>query len=306
MELALSDDQLTILDAVDVLTRPYVSPPTDCRDFVLTSPELDAELVQGGFLDIAFDPDLGAISAALVVEKLARLPYATESAMSALVRPLLGELPAPICMVESDQLTRPVRFLKPGATVVVVFPDKVASFTATEADVVAVAESLYAYPVAKLASADFESRLTTHDVSADEVRTRWRLATATEIAGLLQAAVDSTVLYVSERKQFGRPIGVFQAVRHRLAEASVRAMGARWMALKAAYSGDAGETALAAHYAQDSGSKIVYDLHQFLGGMGITLEHPLHLWTYRIKSLLSDLGGRTAQADVAAKEMWAA
>jgi len=47
--------------------------------------------------------------------------------------------------------------------------------------------------------------------------------------------------------------------------------------------------------------EIVYDVHQMLGGMGITLEHPLHLWTYRLKALLSELGGRAGQACAVAR-----
>jgi hypothetical protein len=38
--------------------------------------------------------------------------------------------------------------------------------------------------------------------------------------------------------------------------------------------------------------------------MGVTLEHPLHLWTYRLKALLSDLGGRSAHAVDAAALIW--
>jgi alkylation response protein AidB-like acyl-CoA dehydrogenase len=136
------------------------------------------------------------------------------------------------------------------------------------------------------------------------VRAAWRVALAAEIAGLLGAAIDATVLYVSDRKQFGRPIGSFQAVRHRLAEASVRATATRWLALQAADSGDAGDAALAAQYAQEAAAGVIYDLHQFLGAMAVTLEHPLHLWTYRLKALLSDLGGRSAHGAHAAAMIW--
>jgi alkylation response protein AidB-like acyl-CoA dehydrogenase len=136
------------------------------------------------------------------------------------------------------------------------------------------------------------------------LRARWQVALAAEIAGLLGAAIASTVAYVNERQQFGRPLGSFQAVRHRLAEASVRASGTRWLALKAADTGDPGDAALAANFAQDSATGIVYDLHQFFGAMGVTLEHPLHYWTYRLKALLSELGGRSAQAADAADLIW--
>jgi hypothetical protein len=43
-----------------------------------------------------------------------------------------------------------------------------------------------------------------------------------------------------------------------------------------------------------------------LGAMGMTLEHPLHLWTYRLKALLSDLGGRGGQALAVAQECFGA
>ena len=55
------------------------------------SDALERELLEGGFLDVAFDPDLGTVTAALVVERLARLPVAVEAAAWALVRPALGE-----------------------------------------------------------------------------------------------------------------------------------------------------------------------------------------------------------------------
>jgi alkylation response protein AidB-like acyl-CoA dehydrogenase len=81
-----------------------------------------------------------------------------------------------------------------------------------------------------------------------------------------------------------------------MAECAVLAGGVRWLALKAADSAEAGDAALAASHAQESGTRVAYDLHQMLGAMGMTLEHPLHLWTYRIKALLSELGGRGGQA----------
>ena len=49
---------------------------------------------------------------------------------------------------------------------------------------------------------------------------------------------------------------------------------------------------------------MTYDFHQFLGAMGMTLEHPLHLWTYRLKALTSELGGRGANAVAAAEAIW--
>ena len=136
---------------------------------------------------------------------------------------------------------------------------------------------------------------------AANVRKWLRVALAAEISGLLQAAIASTVDHLTQRKQFGRPIGTFQALRHRMSECAVLAGGVRWLALKAADTADTGDAALAASHAQESATRVVYDLHQMLGAMGMTLEHPLHLWTYRIKALLSELGGRGGQARAVAE-----
>jgi len=304
MHLALNEDQVQVLDFLDSLSKPYASVPLHDTSFALTSAELDRELAENGFLDVMAVPELGAVTAALVAERLARLPFAVESAFSALVRPLIdADLPRPVCIVEEGQLRKPVRFLQPGASVVVVGPSGVRSFTAGEADVRGAGEEvLYAYPMAYLNGVPADARK--HEVSADEVRRAWRVALAAEAAGLLAAGLQSVTTYVSERQQFGRPLATFQAMRHRLAEAQVLTNGCYWLAMKAAGTGDAGDAALAALHAQDAAKRVGYDFHQFLGAMGMTLEHPLHLWTYRLKALTAELGGRGAQGVAAADAIW--
>lgn len=302
MDLSLSSDQDAILGAIDTLARPFASAPIGSHGFDLVSPDLDAALAEGGFLDVALEPELGAETAAVIVERVARLPYAVEAAASALVRPLVGaELPRPLCLVEPAGLGKPIRFLTPGATVIVVGADQVTSFTAETVEAV---ESLFAYPMGLLKGVVPEGQA--HNIDPDEVRARWRVSLAAEMSGLLAAALESAVTYVSERKQFGRPIAAFQGIRHRLAEAKVKSTSLHWLALKAASTGDAGDAALAASYAQTAAPQVVYDLHQFLGAMGMTLEHPLHLWTYRMKALLGELGGRAAQSEAAADAIWGA
>lgn len=304
MDLNLTEDQIAILDAVESLAKPYTSAPVHDAGFALVSDDLDRELAEGGFLDVAFDADLGTASAALVVERLARLPYAIEAAVSALVRPLFGaDLSRPFCLVEAGRSTRPLRFLKAGATVIVVGADGVSSFIAT-ADHVRAEETLFGYPMGSLLVDPVSAATATHDVSPEDVKTRWRVALAAEAAGLLAAALDSVATYVTDRQQFGRPLATFQALRHRLAEAQVRANGVYWLAMSAAATLDAGDAALAALHAQESARATVYDFHQFLGAMGMTLEHPLHLWTYRLKALASELGGRGGQALAAADAVW--
>jgi len=304
MHLALTEDQTQILDFIDSLTRPYSTVPMHDISLALTSDELDRELVEGGFLDVMAVEELGPVTAALVVERLARLPFAVEAAASSLVRPLIDpELPRPLCLVEEGALRRPVRFLKEGATVVVVGENSVRSFTAGAEHVRDAGEEvLFAYPMAYLTGIPGTAR--SHDVSADEVRRAWRVALAAEAAGLLAAGLQSVTTYVSDRKQFGRPLATFQAMRHRLAEAQVTINGVYWLALRAAGTGDEGDASLALLQAQDAAKRVGYDFHQFLGAMGMTLEHPLHLWTYRLKALTGELGGRGANAVAAAEAIW--
>lgn len=304
MDLALTEDQRQILDFLDGLTRPYASVPLHDCSLALVSEELEAELTEGGFLDVAAMEELGPVTAALVIERMARLPFAVEAAASALLRIALDpDLPRPVCLVEEGQLARPVRYLKAGATVVVVGASGVRSFTATEAQVRAVTdEPLYAYPIAYLTGVSAEAR--SHDLSADEALRLWRVGVAAEAAGLLGAALGSVKTYTSERKQFGRPLATFQALRHRMAEAQVLTNAAYWLALRAAGTGDEGDAALAAVHALDTAKRVGYDFHQFMGAMGMTLEHPLHLWTYRLKFLTGELGGRGANAVAAAEAIW--
>ena len=132
MQLSLNEDQTQILDFLDSLSKPFATVPMHDTSFALHSDELDAALAEGGFLDVAAMPELGAVTAALVVERLSRLPFAVESGASALVRLLVDpELPRPVCLVEAGKLRKPVRFLKPGATVIVVGDGAVRSFTAS-------------------------------------------------------------------------------------------------------------------------------------------------------------------------------
>lgn len=291
MDFTLNSDQAAIADALDKLAAQFTTVPTEFHGFALVGEELERELEAGQYFDIAAIPELGTLAAALAVERLARLPCTAEIALSMLLRPQLDiELPRPFALVENG---RPGRFLVGAGTVIVIDGENI-GIAHPAPDEVAPVESLYAYPMGRLTG-----RPAVRPLAADEaatVRTWLRVACAAEIAGLLQAAIDATVEHLGVRKQFGRPLGTFQALRHRMAECAVLAGGVRWLALKAAWTGDAGDAALAALHAQDSATRVIYDVHQMMGAMGMTLEMSLHLWTYRMKALLSELGGRGGQA----------
>ena len=296
MDFTLTPDQTTLMGALDSLAERYATKPTDAHGFVLMGTALEKELEESGFFEIASEPDLGPVSAAMAVERLARLPYAAEVALSMLVGPHLPELlPRPFAIVENG---RPGRFVATAKTVIVIDGESVGIARPSANDVEAV-DSIYAYPMGRMKPGVAVTPLAAAD--AAKVRTWIRVALAAEAAGLLKAAVDTTVEHTTVRKQFGRPLGTFQALRHRLAECAVLVGGVRWLALKAAWNSDDGDAALAALHAQESAKRVVYDAHQMLGAMGMTLEHPLHLWTYRLKVLLSEQGGSAGQANAAAR-----
>jgi len=292
MDFALNDDQLAVAGALDKLAEHFTTSPVDFHGFALVSEELDRQLEESQYFEIAAIPEMGPLSAALAVERMARLPWTAEIALSMLVRPQLDiELPRPFAVVENG---RPGRFVASAGTVIVIDGDSVGIAHPAPEEVEALPDSLFAYPMGRLTGSPGVSPLSIEQ--AGTVRTWLRVACAAEMAGLLQAAVDATVEHISVRKQFGRPLGAFQALRHRMAECAVLTGGVRWLALKAAWSGNPGDAALAALHAQDSATRVVYDVHQMSGAMGMTLEMDLHLWTYRMKALLSELGGRSGNA----------
>lgn len=299
MDLRLTSDQESLVEAIDKLAARFQQKPTEDHGFVLAGDELEHELQQGGYFDIAQVPEFGPLTAAMAVERLARLPFTAEIALSMLVRPQLpGDLPRPLAVVENG---RPGRFVGNARTLLIIEGERIGIARPT-ADAVEAVESLFAYPMGRLKRTPDMEHLS--DADAANIRKWLRVALASEASGLLQAAIASTVDHLTQRKQFGRPLGSFQALRHRMAECAVLAGGVRWLMLKAAGTGDDGDAALAASHAQESATRVAYEVHQMLGAMGMTLEHPLHLWTYRLKALLSELGGRGGQAEAVAKYLF--
>jgi hypothetical protein len=294
MDFTLTPDEDALVSAIDKLASQFESKPTEFHGFALVGRDLERELDEGQYFDIALVPELGPLCAALAVERLARLPFTAEIALSMLVRPQL-EAERPLAVIENG---RPGRFVATAKTILLVDGDRIA-IARPPPQAVEPVESLFAYPMGRLKYAVPSTLLDAR--AAQNVRKWMRVALAAEASGLLHAAIASAVEHLSLRKQFGRPLGTFQALRHRMAECTVLAGGVRWLALKAAGTADPGDAALAALHAQESATRIVYDVHQMFAAMGMTLEHPLHLWTYRLKALLSELGGRVGQANAVAQ-----
>ena len=111
---------------------------------------------------------------------------------------------------------------------------------------------------------------------------------------------------MKRRRQFGRAIGSFQAVQHRLAECFVWAEGARWLTLEAAWAGAPAEAAAtAAAHALAAAGRVFDETHQLSGAMGYTREHDLHVFSMRLPALRLELGGLAAQRRAVAAARWA-
>ena len=131
---------------------------------------------------------------------------------------------------------------------------------------------------------------------AAEAADRVRAAIAAEVVGVCQRALEMTLDYVKERKQFGVPVGSFQAVSHRCAEMLLQTESARSTALFAAWAADADPerrpeaAALAAAAAADAGREVTGSAIQAHGGIGFTWEADVH-WLYKRAQLDTALLG---------------
>ncbi|MGI5139080.1 MULTISPECIES: acyl-CoA dehydrogenase family protein [unclassified Streptomyces] len=107
---------------------------------------------------------------------------------------------------------------------------------------------------------------------------------ACEAVGAAARALERTVEYVGQREQFGRPIGSFQAVKHRLADVHVRVQTARSAAYYAAWAtvhGEKGVGGLALAQALEALRTAAAEGIQLHGGIGFTWEHDAHLYFKR-------------------------
>ncbi|WP_274915137.1 acyl-CoA dehydrogenase family protein [Streptomyces sp. WZ-12] len=109
---------------------------------------------------------------------------------------------------------------------------------------------------------------------------------AAEAVGAADAALSRTVDYVKERTQFGRPIGAFQAVQHRLADLYVEVQAARSAAYYAAWAAGGGRPepgagALALAQGLSALRAVAAEAVQLHGGIGFTWEHAAHLYFKR-------------------------
>src|SRR5436189_31585 len=115
------------------------------------------------------------------------------------------------------------------------------------------------------------------------------VAACAYLVGLSQMDFDVTLNYAKERVQFGRPIGSFQAIQHKLADAVIDVDGSRFITCKAAWSLQEGEPdddlmiSIAKAWTADASRRVVAHGQQIHGGIGFTKEYKIQLYFRRQK-----------------------
>ena len=298
MDFEYSADQQAILDAVASLLEQQAGPARAIalHDKDGYDTELDTALREAGFTEVARGDDTGPLEAALIAEAVARAGGVCAFAASALVASAVSDasIEGPVALTSADR-GGPVRFAASARSLLVL--DRGAG----EARVVPVepgecepVRSSFGYPMGR-PPADLSKRgESLGPGSADRLERWWRLALAVEAVGTMDACLDVTVAYLSERRQFGRTIGSFQAVQHRLADCAIQIEASRWLAREAAFH-DAPEegTATAATYVLAAARDVFSETHQLSGAIGFTREHDLHVFSMRLQALRIELGGHS-------------
>src|SRR5437763_14207750 len=320
MRFTLSDDQQEIKrTAHDLLgTRSTMAKVREAAEASRYDDALTRELGELGWPGIAVSEEhggqgLGIVELAVLLEELGYSCAAT---------PFLGTALAALAIEHAGSADQQQRWLPglasgdlrgalgtadalipdaPGADVVIVV-DPTAG-TAHVADGVEEVESVD--PTRRHGRASASGEALEGDVAA--AIDRALVAVSAELVGVCQRALDMTVEYVKERKQFGVPVGTFQAVHHGAAQMLLDTEGSRSATYYAAWAADAEPerlpmaAAMAKAWSSDAGRAVTGAAIQLHGGIGFTWEADVH-WLYKRAQPDSALRGaaRAPRARVAA------
>jgi alkylation response protein AidB-like acyl-CoA dehydrogenase len=130
-----------------------------------------------------------------------------------------------------------------------------------------------------------------------------------EMVGGAQKVLEDSTEYAKTRRQFGKPIGIYQAVSHKLADMLVLSESGRSATYYAAWAveADAPDRSLASSmakaYVSDAYRKVAGDGIQVHGGIGFTWEHDMHLYFKRAKASEVTLGDATYHRELVAQAL---
>ncbi len=304
MDFELNNDQRAILEAVGALLERHAG----AERAIALAPKseydhaLEEALYQAGFLELALGEGTGPLEAVLVVEAVARAGGVVALGAGALVAPGVAgrSLSGPVAMTSAGNGS-PVRYGAHARSLLVLDADEASWITLEPGDAEPVRSS-FGYPMGRVRSGSGDSF---GPGSGERMRNWWRVALAAEAVGTMDAALSVTIDYVKQRRQFGRTIGSFQAVQHRLAECAVLLEGSRWLAREAACLGaPAQAAAAAAAHATAAANRVFTETHQVSGAIGYTREHDLHVWSMRLQALRLELGSIAGHQRALAEARW--
>jgi alkylation response protein AidB-like acyl-CoA dehydrogenase len=135
------------------------------------------------------------------------------------------------------------------------------------------------------------------------------VALAAEMVGTAQKALDLSVEYAKTRVQFGKPIGSFQAVKHKCVDMMVAVENARSLTYYACWTVDervpeaASAVPMAKAYASDMAKNVTSEAIQVHGGIGFTWEHDMHLFHRRALSGEANFGNAPIHRETVAKSL---
>ncbi|WP_328335032.1 acyl-CoA dehydrogenase family protein [Streptomyces sp. NBC_00455] len=304
MDFERSDTQRALLDALGTLLNRHAGTQR-CRELTARGAydhELESELRAAGFLDVFGEAGAGPLEATLAVEQISAELGAITPVPHLLVLPALG-LPAPggPVVLADREGPGPVRYGSEARQILVAGAGRcaVAELSPDDAEPV---PSAYGYPLARVVARPGE------DLAPGTSQTMmnwWRVGVCAEALGMMQSAFDLTVQYAKDRTVFGRALGSFQALQHRLSEVSVLLEGVRWLTYEAAFRGATAESsAVAAAHTMAALHRLTRETHQITGAVGLTREHDLHLWTLRLQAIRAELGGLRAHQRAVVTSRW--
>lgn len=140
------------------------------------------------------------------------------------------------------------------------------------------------------------------DFTLDWVKSRGALVRAAQMVGALEAILQRTVKYASERVQFGRAINQFQAIQQQLALLADEVMAARismeaaTMVAEQEQSDATAAIAAAKIRVGEAAGQVATMAHQIHGAMGYTYEYPLHFLTKRLWAWRDEFGSESEWA----------
>lgn len=277
MDLTLTEDQ----ELVQRTAREFLA--GRARPGEGFSEQLWKEIVELGWTGVAFD--VGFLEACLLAEELGRFavpsPF-TVSLTCAMAVPDLRE------RVAAGRVYTPATAVA-GVAELVPYAEIADGFVVTTETGVRLVEKADEIERVEVIGLDPKYRVrfgdgVPLDVDPARVAAFGAAIVCAEMVGGAQAVLDQTVEYATQRHQFGKPIGSFQAVQHHCADMAIDVLGSRFAAYEACWRLGRGwgadtEVAVAKSWVGEAYQRVCALGHQVHGAIGFTAEHDLHVHT---------------------------